>query len=119
VVGRAAGEGPTHVVSDWARLFMADTRGNALLSYPTRSRLHLVGRLALLGTPCGMAIDRVRHRLWVTLTATDQLVELAIDGPSLRLRAAIRQAGSRTWSRSIRVAVACSWPTWGGSCSAD
>jgi DNA-binding beta-propeller fold protein YncE len=31
-----------------------------------------------------MAIDRVRNRLWVTLTATNELVEVAIDGPRLR-----------------------------------
>jgi DNA-binding beta-propeller fold protein YncE len=85
VLGKApAGEGPTHVVAGDRRLFVADTRGNALLGYTTQPKLHEVGRLALAGTPYGIAIDPVRSRLWVTLTATNELVEVAIDGPALR-----------------------------------
>jgi DNA-binding beta-propeller fold protein YncE len=85
VVGRAAaGEGPTHVVAAGRRLFVVDTRGNALLGYATEPKLHLVSRLALSGTPYGIAIDVVRDRLWVTLTARNELVEVAIDGPMLR-----------------------------------
>lgn len=85
VLGSApAGEGPTHVVAGSGRLFVADTRGNALRAFATNPKLEPVGRLALPGTPYGIAIDRVRHRLWVTLTATNELVEVAIDGPTLR-----------------------------------
>ena len=84
VIGKApAGKGPTHLVAGDGRLFVADTRGNALLGYTTQPELHLVSRLALAGTPYGIAIDRVHNRLWVTLTATNKLVEVAIDGPTL------------------------------------
>ena len=87
VLGRApAGQGPTHVASDGGRLFVVDTRGGAVLVYATRPALRLVSRFALPGTPYGVAIDSARRRLWVTLTATDQLAELAIGRSSLRLR---------------------------------
>ncbi len=85
VLGSApAGQGPTHVVAGGGRLFVADTRGNALLAYATEPKLRRVGRLPLPGTPYGIAIDPVRNRLWVTLTAANQLAELEIDGPTLR-----------------------------------
>ena len=85
VLGSApAGEGPTHVVAGSGRLFVADTRGNALLAYATRPKLHLVGRLTLPGTPYGLATDPVHNRLWVTLTATNELVEVVIGGQPLR-----------------------------------
>lgn len=79
-----AGSGPTHVAAGGVRLFVADTRGDALLEYATRPKLHLVRRLALPGVPYGVAIDPLRNRLWVTLTAYNQLVEVAVDGSSLR-----------------------------------
>jgi len=86
VIGRApAGEGPTHVVSDRGRLFVVDTRGNAILAYSTRPVLRQLGRVGLPGTPYGVAIDGVRQRLWVTLTARNQLAELETSDASLRL----------------------------------
>ncbi len=85
VLGKApAGDGPTHVVAGGGRLFVADTRGDALLAYATEPRFHPVGRLALPGTPYGMAIDPMRNRLWVTLTATNEVVEVAADDSRLR-----------------------------------
>jgi DNA-binding beta-propeller fold protein YncE len=85
VIGRAAaGEGPTHVVSDGEELIVVDTRGGAILTYATRPALRLISRTALPGTPYGVAIDEMRQRLWVTLTRSGRLVELAIDGSSLR-----------------------------------
>jgi DNA-binding beta-propeller fold protein YncE len=84
-VGKApAGEGPTHVVAEGGRLFVTDTRGNALLAYATKPKLHLLGRIALPGAPYGVAVDPVRSRLWATLTASNELAEVAIDGPTLR-----------------------------------
>jgi DNA-binding beta-propeller fold protein YncE len=86
IAGRAAaGQGPTHVVADGGQLFVADTRGNAVLTYATRPSLRRIGRFPLAGTPYGIAIDRVRRRLWLTLTATNKLVELAIGRSSLHL----------------------------------
>ncbi|MDQ6746253.1 MAG: YncE family protein, partial [Actinomycetota bacterium] len=83
-----AGTGPTHVVSGpGGRLYVIDTRGGAVFTYATRPALRLLGRLSLPGGPYGVAIDPTRGRLWITLTATDQLVELATGGASLSLRA--------------------------------
>jgi DNA-binding beta-propeller fold protein YncE len=74
-----AGVGPTHVVGFENRLYVADTRGNALLVYHLRPTLTLYRRVQLAGAPYGMAIDPVRRRLWVTLTATNELVGLSAD----------------------------------------
>lgn len=78
VIGRLrAGAGPTHVVAGGqGRIYVIDTRGNAVLTYATRPRLRRLSQTHLPGTPYGVAIDPSHHRLWVTLTATDQLVEL-------------------------------------------
>lgn len=73
-----AGVGPTHVVSDGTgRAFVVDTQGNSLLVFHARPKLEIVRRIALAGTPYGVAVDRPRHRLWVTLTATNELAELS------------------------------------------
>lgn len=72
-----AGLGPTHVVRDAdGRLFIADTRGDAVVVFETKPRLKFVGRLELPGSPYGIAIDRERGRVWVTLTARNEVVEL-------------------------------------------
>jgi DNA-binding beta-propeller fold protein YncE len=62
-----------------------DTRGGAVLTYVTRPRFGLVARFPLPGTPYGIAIDSQRGRLWLTLTAKDELVELSTAGAALRL----------------------------------
>ncbi len=89
LIGRLrAGVGPTHVVAGGqGRIYVIDTRGNAVLTYVTRPRLRLVSQTHLSGTPYGVAIDPSRHRLWVTLTATDQLVELDTDNGPPRMTA--------------------------------
>jgi hypothetical protein len=72
-----AGVGPTHVVSDGSDLlFVVDTQGDALLLLHTRPRLEIVRRVRLRGRPYGLAIDRRRRRLWVTLTARNRVAEL-------------------------------------------
>ena len=89
----SAGVGPTHVVGAGGRLFVADTQGGALLVFATRPKLELVRRVFLPGGPYGLAVDPVRHRLWVTLTARNQVVALAANGhpvPRQRL-ATVRQ----------------------------
>lgn len=81
-----AGAGPTHAVAGaGGRLYVADTRGGAVFSYATQPSLRPLGRFALPGAPYGMAIDRSRARLWITLTAKNQLVELATGGGPLRV----------------------------------
>lgn len=75
-VGRVpAGDGPTHVVAARdGRLVVTDTRGDALLVFAHRPQLRRVARLELPGAPYGLAYDRVRHRLWVTLTGRNEVV---------------------------------------------
>jgi DNA-binding beta-propeller fold protein YncE len=80
-----AGAGPTNVVAGGDRVYVADTRGDAILVYATdagRRPLTRVARLPLPrgSSPYGLALDPVRGRLWVTLTALNQVVALPIDG---------------------------------------
>lgn len=73
-----AGAGPTHVVpGSGGRIYVVDTTGDGLLLFETRPELRLTRRVALLGAPYGLAVDPERGRLWVTLTATNEVVELA------------------------------------------
>jgi DNA-binding beta-propeller fold protein YncE len=80
-----AGAGPTNVVAGGDRLYVADTRGDAILVYATdaaRRALARAGRIRLPrgSAPYGLALDPVRQRLWVTLTARNELISLPIDG---------------------------------------
>ena len=83
----AAGVGPTHVVAGPGHLvYVVDTGGDGLLVYELRPRLRLTRRLPLLGSPYGIAADPGAGRLWVTMTATNRLVELADGARPHRLR---------------------------------
>jgi hypothetical protein len=80
-----AGAGPTNVVASGDRLYVADTRGDAVLVFATdagRHPLTRAGRLALPrgSAPYGLALDPVHQRLWITLTSRNELVSLPIDG---------------------------------------
>lgn len=78
-----AGDGPTHLVADTqGRFLVADTRGDAVLTF-TADPLRQVGRLPLPGTPYGLAYDPSAQRLWVTLTATNEVVALSTAGATL------------------------------------
>jgi hypothetical protein len=99
-VGRdraAAGVGPTQVIGGPGGLvYVVDTAGDGLLVFERRPQLHLTRRLPLIGKPYGIAADRVHGRLWITLTATNTLVELADGARPHRLRTlpAVRQPDS-------------------------
>lgn len=88
-----AGAGPTNVVASGDRLYVADTRGDAILVFATdagRRPLTRAGRLALPrgSAPYGLALDPVRQRLWITLTGRNELLSLPIGGragPARRL----------------------------------
>jgi DNA-binding beta-propeller fold protein YncE len=76
-----AGAGPTNVAAEGDLLFVADTAGDAVLTFTTRPRLRQIDRLALPGgAPYGVAVDLARRRLHVTLTATNTLVTVPTDG---------------------------------------
>ena len=79
-----AGEGPTHLVADAAgRFLVADTRGDAVLVFAA-DPLRLASRYRLPGTPYGLAYDGTRQVLWVTLTASNEVVGLSTAGDRLR-----------------------------------
>ena len=81
----SAGEGPTHVVADRrGRLIVVDTRGGALLFYTPPPQAAQVTRYALPGQPYGIAYDPVRDQLWVTITATNEVVGLDVSGDQPR-----------------------------------
>jgi DNA-binding beta-propeller fold protein YncE len=110
-IGRVpAGVGPTHVVGGGqGRAYVVDTTGDALLLFETRPELRLTRRVALLGSPYGLAVDAVRGRLWTTLTRTNELVELAAGARPRVLRSfpAVRQPNTVAVDpRSGRVYVA-------------
>lgn len=44
------------------------------------SHLTVVGRVALAGSPEGLAADLGRHRLWVTLPGSNTLAEIDLSG---------------------------------------
>jgi DNA-binding beta-propeller fold protein YncE len=96
--GRAtAGRGPSHVVSDGGgQLWVADTRGGAILAYRVRPRLTLTGRVPVPGSPYGLAYDARRHAVWVTATGRNALVEVSATARPrvLRTFATVRQADS-------------------------
>jgi DNA-binding beta-propeller fold protein YncE len=81
VASAPAGVGPTHVAClDVGPCYVVDTQAGALLVYRLRPRLELVRRLLLLGGPYGIALDATRRRLYVTLPARNELVELPAHG---------------------------------------
>jgi DNA-binding beta-propeller fold protein YncE len=83
-VGEAAGGvGPTHVVATDRLAHVADTEGDAVLVYRLGPSFGFLDRANLPGTPYGLALDRRRGRLWVTLTESNELVlfELTANAP--------------------------------------
>lgn len=80
-----AGAGPTTVVADGDRLYVADTRGAAVLVFATGAGRRPLTRAARIplphgSAPYGLALDPVGHRLWITLTARNQVISVPVDG---------------------------------------
>ncbi len=69
------GIGATHVVSDGERnMFVADTRGDAVIFVRTRPQFEVAARQALPNSsPYGLAYDRERDELWVTSTEQNRV----------------------------------------------
>jgi DNA-binding beta-propeller fold protein YncE len=75
------GAGPTHVVGGDGLFWVADTNGGAVVAFRVRhGGLEQVARIAVGSRPYGLAYDARRHILWVTVTATNQLVGLHLRG---------------------------------------
>jgi DNA-binding beta-propeller fold protein YncE len=79
-----AGVGPTHLVADGNRAYVADTDGDEILVIRLAPEPQLLFTAPAPGTPYGIAVDGRRNRLWVTLTARNRLLELAIGEGGLR-----------------------------------
>ena len=80
-----AGEGPTHIVAGPDnRFYVVDTRGEAIFIYDAGPEPEQIGRVPLPGAPYGVAIDPERGHLWMTLTAENEVVQLALEGDTLR-----------------------------------
>jgi len=106
-----AGSGPTHgKADDEGRIFITDTRGNAVIVYNSRPKLKFLARIPLSGgSPYGIAVDRRRKRIWVTLTGSSELVEIEASDTPRRLRSfpTVRQPNTVTVDESTgRVYVA-------------
>lgn len=72
-----AGVGPTHLVALGRSFFVVDTRGNSVLEVAVDPELVVRRRTRVNGRPYGVAVDRRRKRLWITLTERNELVELS------------------------------------------
>jgi DNA-binding beta-propeller fold protein YncE len=84
-LGRAgAGVGPTHIVAAGSRAWVADTDGGAVLTFALAPRPRLLSTVPAPGAPYGLAIDGRRRRLWVTLTARNELLAFDVSGPRPR-----------------------------------
>jgi hypothetical protein len=78
--GLRAGEGSTNAVTDrFGRVFMADTRGGALLAFSVDPLL-MRQRHPVAGAPYGLAYDPKRDLVWVTLTERNEVVGFEVTG---------------------------------------
>lgn len=107
---QSAGLGPTHAAVDGQdRVWITDTRGDALIVFATKPRLKWLARVPLPGSPYGLAVDARRGRVWVSLTARNELVEVSASNKPERRRTlpTVRQPNSvAVDERTGRVAVA-------------
>ena len=67
------------VVDRFDRVLVADTRGGALLAFSVDPLL-MRQRFPVPGSPYGIAYDRERDLVWVTLTETNEVVGFAVAG---------------------------------------
>jgi len=94
-----AGTGPTHIESMDGDVFVADTEGDQLRRFTVSAEPEEVDSVPAAGTPYGIAVDPRRNRVWVTLTATNQLAGYRVDGSGMHRFATyptIRQPNSVT-----------------------
>ena len=77
--------GPSHVATYGTELYVVDTGGTQVRVFDTVPRLHLVGSVSVPRSPLGIVVDATRGRLWITCTASNRLVELALDRPLPRI----------------------------------
>ncbi|MBO0686484.1 MAG: YncE family protein [Candidatus Dormibacteraeota bacterium] len=83
----AAGAGPTHLDASGPLVYETDTLGDAVRVFSVRPHPRQVAAVPAQGRPLGIALDAVRHRLWVTLSASNMLVEYDVTQTKPRLLA--------------------------------
>jgi hypothetical protein len=76
----AAGVGPTAVVSQADRFYVVDAMGDGLLVVQTQPEPRVTRRVALPGGPYAAATHSARRELYVTLTASNEVVQLPAHG---------------------------------------
>lgn len=75
-----AGDGATNAVTDqYGRVLVVDTTGGELLALSADPFL-LRQRYPVPGAPYGIAYDPATHLVWITLTATNQVVGYDVKG---------------------------------------
>jgi DNA-binding beta-propeller fold protein YncE len=93
----SAGVGPTHVVAAGDDAYVADTEGGRVREFRIGPEPRQVASAPAPGAPYGIALDPRRHRLWVSLTASNRLFEYGIGAGSprrLATYATVRQPNS-------------------------
>ncbi|MDQ6724935.1 MAG: hypothetical protein M3066_01990 [Actinomycetota bacterium] len=82
------GVGPTHAVTGSDGLYwVVDTNGGAILGFRVDDHgPHQVVRIPVGARPYGIAYDERRSTLWVTLTATDQVVGIHLKATTVTSR---------------------------------
>ncbi len=89
LIGTAnCGAGPTHAVTGTGGLYwVVDTDGGAVLAFRVDGQgPRQVARIPVGAKPYGVAYDGRRTTLWVTLTGSNQLVGLHLQGTTVRSR---------------------------------
>ena len=85
--GLRAGDGSTNAVADrFGRVFVTDTRGGSLLAFSLDPLLMRQRYPTGGGAPFGIAYDPTRDVVWVTLTATNEVVGYQVAGEEPRER---------------------------------
>ncbi len=79
-----AGVGPTHVVAARGRAFVADTDGGRILEFGLAPSPRRIASAPAPGAPYGLALDRNRRLLWVTLTARNRASVFRVSQDGLR-----------------------------------
>ena len=86
---QSSGLGPSHVVEGpGGTIAIGDTRGKALVVYDTKPRLKFRARIALGGTPVGLAWDG-KGTMWVTLSEKNAAVPVDLSAAKPRPGAAV------------------------------
>jgi len=80
-----AGVGPAQLATDGEDLvWVTDAQLGALLVFQVEPELALTRRMALPGAPWALVHDAPRERLWITLTARNEVADvLATDRPGV------------------------------------